>query len=75
MAEIPRVWGCDSVRFGASFFMQNYGDWGRYAERGYDRPPARADILFEMPPEERLPAAMMKLGISFSQLSDTPGHA
>ncbi len=31
------------MRFGASFFMQNYGDWGRYAERGYDRPPARAD--------------------------------
>jgi len=37
--------------------------------------PARPDILFEMPPEERLPAAMLKLGISFSQLSDTAGHA
>ena len=31
------------MRFGASFFMQNYGDWGRYAERGYDRAPARTD--------------------------------
>ncbi|MDH4074808.1 MAG: LLM class flavin-dependent oxidoreductase, partial [Acidimicrobiia bacterium] len=31
------------MRFGASFFMQNYGDWDRYAEKGYDRPPARAD--------------------------------
>ena len=31
------------MRFGASFFMQNYGDWDRYGERGYDRPPARAD--------------------------------
>jgi alkanesulfonate monooxygenase SsuD/methylene tetrahydromethanopterin reductase-like flavin-dependent oxidoreductase (luciferase family) len=31
------------MRFGASFFMQNYGDWDRYAEKGYDRPPVRAD--------------------------------
>ena len=31
------------MRFGASFFMQNYGDWGRYTERGYDRAPARTD--------------------------------
>ena len=31
------------MRFGASFFMQNYGDWGRYAERAYDRQPARTD--------------------------------
>ena len=37
--------------------------------------PARADILFDLPPEERLPAAMQKLGISFSQLSDVAGHA
>ncbi|UCV03437.1 YqgE/AlgH family protein [Dechloromonas denitrificans] len=37
--------------------------------------PAKSEILFDMPPEERLPAAMQKLGISFSQLSDTAGHA
>lgn len=37
--------------------------------------PARASILFDLPPEERLPAAMQKLGISFSQLSDVAGHA
>ncbi|MBS1189137.1 MAG: YqgE/AlgH family protein [Rhodocyclaceae bacterium] len=37
--------------------------------------PARGDILFEMPPEERLPAAMLRLGVSFSQLSDVAGHA
>lgn len=36
---------------------------------------ANPDILFELPPEERLPAAMQKLGISFTQLSDTAGHA
>jgi len=37
--------------------------------------PAKANILFDLPPEERLPAAMQMLGISFSQLSDTAGHA
>lgn len=37
--------------------------------------PALSSILFDLPPEERLPAAMQKLGISFSQLSDVAGHA
>ncbi|MGB4912389.1 MAG: YqgE/AlgH family protein [Candidatus Dechloromonas phosphoritropha] len=37
--------------------------------------PAKNSILFDLPPEERLPAAMQKLGISFTQLSDVAGHA
>lgn len=37
--------------------------------------PAKSSILFELPPEERLPAAMQKLGVSFTQLSDVAGHA
>lgn len=37
--------------------------------------PAQPTILFDLPPEERLPAAMQLLGISFSQLSDVAGHA
>ncbi len=37
--------------------------------------PAKASILFDLPPEERLAAAMQKLGISFTQLSDVAGHA
>ena len=37
--------------------------------------PAKPAILFDLPPEERLPAAMQKLGISFTQLSDVAGHA
>jgi len=37
--------------------------------------PAKHDILFSMLPEERLPAAMQDLGISFSQLSEVAGHA
>ncbi|MDR2678677.1 MAG: YqgE/AlgH family protein [Zoogloeaceae bacterium] len=36
---------------------------------------ARPEILFQTPPEERLPAAMQILGFSFSQLSDVAGHA
>lgn len=37
--------------------------------------PAEPGILFDLPSEERLPAAMQKLGISFTQLSDVAGHA
>jgi putative transcriptional regulator len=37
--------------------------------------PAKATILFDLPAEERLPAAMQNLGISFTQLSDVAGHA
>ncbi|MBI2313976.1 MAG: YqgE/AlgH family protein [Betaproteobacteria bacterium] len=32
-------------------------------------------VIFEMPPEERLPAAMELLGIDFASLSDDAGHA
>ncbi|NMF91082.1 YqgE/AlgH family protein [Aromatoleum petrolei] len=37
----------------------------------------RADlsIVFDLPPEERLAAAMQKLGIDFTNLSETAGHA
>ena len=33
------------------------------------------DDAADLPPEERLPAAMQNLGISFTQLSDIAGHA
>lgn len=36
---------------------------------------ANPDLLFDVPPEERLPAAMQLLGIDFSRLSDDVGHA
>ena len=32
-------------------------------------------VIFDLPPEERLPAAMKLLGIDFSNLSDEAGHA
>ncbi len=37
--------------------------------------PARTDILFDMPAEERLAAAMHALGVDYASLSDVAGHA
>lgn len=37
--------------------------------------PASAHILFDLPPEERLPAAMAVLGIDYASLSEDAGHA
>jgi len=36
---------------------------------------ARDAILFEVPAEERLPAAMQLLGVDFARLQDEAGHA
>jgi putative transcriptional regulator len=36
---------------------------------------AKPHIIFDLPPEERLPAAMQLLGVDFANLSDTAGHA
>lgn len=36
---------------------------------------ANADILFRLPPEERLPGALQQLGIDFANLSGVAGHA
>ena len=37
--------------------------------------PADMAIIFELPPEERLVAAMQKLGVDFANLSEVAGHA
>jgi putative transcriptional regulator len=37
--------------------------------------PADMSIVFELPPEERLAAAMQKLGFDFANLSEFAGHA
>ncbi len=37
--------------------------------------PASADVIFDMPSEERLSAAMHLLGIDFANLSNEVGHA
>ncbi len=36
---------------------------------------ADPEIIFALPPEERLPAAMQLLGIDFANLSEVAGHA
>ena len=36
---------------------------------------ADPEVIFGLPPEERLPAAMQLLGIDFARLSDVAGHA
>lgn len=58
-----------------------YAGWGagqleqELGENSWLTVPASPHILFQLPPEERLPAALQKLGISFSHLSDVAGHA
>ncbi|MBI3221918.1 MAG: YqgE/AlgH family protein [Nitrosomonadales bacterium] len=37
--------------------------------------PASEHILFDLPPEERLPAAMALLGVDYSSLVEDAGHA
>lgn len=37
--------------------------------------PATEHILFDLPPEERLPAAMALLGINYASLAEDAGHA
>jgi putative transcriptional regulator len=37
--------------------------------------PAAPDVIFDLPFEERLPAAMQLLGIDFASLSEQAGHA
>lgn len=37
--------------------------------------PASAQIIFDLPWEQRLPAAMKMLGIDFASLADDAGHA
>ena len=37
--------------------------------------PASERILFDLPPEERLPAAMALLGVDYSSLVEDAGHA
>jgi putative transcriptional regulator len=58
-----------------------YAGWGagqleaEVGQNAWLTVPASAEVLFEQPPEGRLPTAMQMLGVSFSQLSDVAGHA
>lgn len=45
------------------------------AENAWLTVPADMSIIFDLPPEERLVAAMQKLGVDFAKLSEVAGHA
>lgn len=45
------------------------------SQNGWLTVQADPDILFSLPPEERLPAAMQLLGVDFANLSEVAGHA
>jgi putative transcriptional regulator len=45
------------------------------SQNGWLTVRAKAHVIFDLPAEERLPAAMEMLGIDFASLSDQAGHA
>ncbi|MEC5385411.1 YqgE/AlgH family protein [Uliginosibacterium sp. H3] len=58
-----------------------YSGWGagqleeELAQNAWLTVPADAEIIFALPPDERLTAAMQLLGVDFTNLSDVAGHA
>ena len=58
-----------------------YAGWGagqleqELAQNAWLTVDADADVIFGLPPDRRLPAAMSRLGIDFSRLSEGAGHA
>lgn len=63
------------------FVSLGYAGWSagqleqELAQNAWLTVEANADVLFDVPPEQRLPAAMQLLGIDFAQLSEGAGHA
>ncbi|MGO9443241.1 MAG: YqgE/AlgH family protein [Thiobacillaceae bacterium] len=68
---------------GPSKFMVSlgYAGWSagqlesELAQNAWLSVAAQPEVIFDLPPEERLPAAMRLLGVNFSNLSDKAGHA
>jgi putative transcriptional regulator len=58
-----------------------YAGWGpgqledEVARNGWLSVDANADVVFNLPPAERLAAAMALLGLNYGNLSDVAGHA
>jgi len=58
-----------------------YAGWGpgqledEVARNGWLSVDANADVVFSLPPAERLGAAMALLGLNYGNLSDVAGHA
>jgi putative transcriptional regulator len=63
------------------FVTLGYAGWGagqiesELAQNAWLTVPADPNVLFSLPCEERVPAAMQLLGIDFASLSEEAGHA
>ena len=63
------------------FFTLGYAGWGagqlesELAQNAWLTVPANNEVLFALPSDERVPAAMHLLGIDFASLSEEAGHA
>lgn len=66
---------------GKLFVTLGYAGWApgqlehELAQNAWLTVQARPDVIFDLPAEQRLPAAMGLLGIDFASLSDDAGHA
>ena len=62
------------VTLGYSGWAAGQLEW-ELAQNAWLTVPASPQVIFGMPPDERLPAAMQLLGVDFARLSDVAGHA
>ena len=66
---------------GEALVSLGYSGWGagqiewELAQNAWLSVAADPEIIFALPPEERLPAAMRRLGVDFTNLSEVAGHA
>jgi putative transcriptional regulator len=78
--DILQAMGCQGEPAEALVSL-GYAGWAagqleqELADNAWLTVPADMAIIFDLPPEERLAAAMQKLGIDFTNLSDVAGHA
>jgi putative transcriptional regulator len=62
------------VTLGYSGWSAGQLEW-ELAQNAWLTVAAQPQVIFGLPPEERLPAALQLLGIDFANLSDVAGHA
>jgi putative transcriptional regulator len=62
------------ITLGYSGWSAGQLEW-ELAQNAWLTVAAKPRIIFDLPPEERLPAAMQLLGVDFTNLSDVAGHA
>ena len=66
---------------GKLFVTLGYAGWApgqlenELAQNAWLTVQAQSDVIFDLPPDKRLPAAMRLLGIDFASLSEQAGHA